>query len=145
MITGWFDYGHPYLTGVIQIVEYDIEGSIDFMVDTGATFTCIHPKDGTILGLPYDRLVAKVCVNTGGGTVERWTVSAVVSFRDDDHLPVYRYEIPVLVAPSGEVSNDLPSVLGQDVLGHWTMVHDRPSGKLEFEVHSADSTDVDDD
>lgn len=45
MITGWFDYGHPYLTGVVQIAEYGIAGPIDFMVDTGATFTCIHPKE----------------------------------------------------------------------------------------------------
>ena len=144
MITGWFDYGHPYLTGVIQIAEYGIAGPIDFMVDTGATFTCIHPKDGFLLALPYDRLGGEVCVDSGGGKVKRWTVTAVVSFRDDNHLPVYRYEIPVLVAPYDEVSNDLPSVLGQDVLGRCKMVHDRPSGKLEFEVHSADSTDVDD-
>ena len=125
--------------------EFGAQQLIDFMVDTGATFTCIHPKDVLLLGLTYDLLKNKICVESGGGTVERRKVQAALSFRDSDDATVYGYDIPILVANPDDVGDELPSVLGQDILEHWRMVHDRSHNELAFRVYRADRHDLEDD
>lgn len=65
MIFGWFDDRHPFVAAHIQIPEFGIERAVDFLVDTGATFTCIHPQDGLIMGLPYGELGDAICVESG--------------------------------------------------------------------------------
>ena len=142
MIFGWFDDRHPFVAAHVQIPELGIERAVDFLVDTGATFTCIHPQDGLIMGLPYGELGDAICVESGGGPVTRFRIPTVLSFRDDDEVSVYRYEVTVLVAESNAVSGDLPSVLGQDILAHWRMVHDRNRDTVTFDVYRADHTDL---
>jgi hypothetical protein len=49
------------------------------------------------------------------------------------------YELEILIAPE-PAADDLPSILGQDVLHHLAMTHDPTNGVLAFEVRSADLT-----
>ena len=48
------------------------------------------------------------------------------------------YDLEIRIGRPEEVGGGLPSVLGQDVLGRWVMVHDPAIGRLQFHVRSAD-------
>ena len=53
MITAYFDNGRPHVSAHIEIPRLNITGTIPLLVDTGADNTCIHPKDGPELLIPY--------------------------------------------------------------------------------------------
>lgn len=47
MITGSFDgEGRPYVQGRLIISRFKVDGFIDFLMDTGADTTTLHPDDG---------------------------------------------------------------------------------------------------
>ena len=56
MIIGAFDSGRPYVTGDVIIPRLNVRGAVAFLVDTGADVTCIHPKDGAQLLIPFTEL-----------------------------------------------------------------------------------------
>ena len=57
MITGSFDgEGRPYVQGRLIISRFKVDGFIDFLMDTGADTTTLHPDDGIQLHVPFIRL-----------------------------------------------------------------------------------------
>lgn len=113
-------------------------GTVRFLVDTGAAVTCIHPKDGIPLRLPFDRLQHGGYVTGVGGRSERFVERAILTFVDADGAVTYVYDLDTRVGKPEQVGSGLPSLLGQDVLGRWVMVHDPAIGRLQFQVRSAD-------
>ena len=67
-----------------------------------------------------------------------WHGSLAVSFQDEGGRPIYRYRITVRIGEPEDVSDVLPSLLGQDVLRRWRMIHEPDIGRLEFYVKSSD-------
>ena len=58
MIEGYFDrHGRPYLQGRLIIERLQVDGPIEFLVDTGSDGTVLHPKDGQLLN------VVLICCN----------------------------------------------------------------------------------
>ena len=48
------------------------------------------------------------------------------------------YRLSVDIARQIQYNNSVPSLLGQDILRNWRVIHDRFANELTFEVHLAD-------
>ena len=116
MITAYFDNGRPHVSAHIEIPRLNITGTIPLLVDTGADNTCIHPKDGPELLIPYQSLNRPTTVRGIAGTSQRYLEDAVISFRDSLGTPVFRYRFTVRIGKPDDVDLRLPSLLGQDLL-----------------------------
>ncbi len=137
MIIGNFEGIHPYTNGYIEIQRLGVRGTVEFLVDTGADVTCIHPKDGSSLFIPYDDLRNGKEVGGIGGTSLRYPEPAILSFRESTGAPVHRYRIEVRIGKPEDVDEWMPSVLGQDILKHWRTIHEPDLKRVEFHVRSS--------
>ena len=139
MIAGWFDTRErPTVRARLIIPRMGVDGRIDFLVDTGATLTSLHPDDGQRIGCPFDELRnARNMVGVGGSSQYFLEPAVVVLYGENSVRPL---NVELLVSkpqpPSTSdphpVVNRLPSLLGRDVLNRLRMDYDFPSGRLEF-------------
>ena len=100
--------------------------------------TCIHPKYGIPSRLPFNRLQHGEYVTGVGGRSERFAELAILALVDADGAVTYVYEMDIRGGKPEQVGRGLPSLLGQDVLGRWVMVHDPVIGRLQFQVRSTE-------
>ena len=126
------------LRGQLALPRLRLIDRVTFVVDTGANSTCLHPYDARRLGVDYNALAPGTPGRGVGGTQEQFSEEAVLSFFDGTN--VYFYFLEVDIPAVTDASLNLPSLLGQDVLRHWRMVHDPARGALRFTVRGADST-----
>ncbi|MYC31993.1 MAG: hypothetical protein F4X64_02315 [Chloroflexi bacterium] len=139
MIVGEFDpSGRPTVEGHLTLPRFGIFRTINFLVDTGADSTCIHPRDGAPARIPFDLLGGSVPSSGVGGTVTYFRELAVLEFLDVEAREIHKYELDVFIAkpePDSRHSiNRLHSLLGRDVLDRWRMVYERTDNLLEFIV-----------
>ena len=73
-----------------------------------------------------------------GDSATRISGIAWMTFLDSADAVSYVYDLEVRIGRPKEVGGGLPSVLAQDVLGRWVMVHDPAIGRLQFHVRSSD-------
>ena len=139
MIVGVFNrYGYPTVEGRLEIPRLGVSYTVPFLVDTGADGTCLHPRDGSRAGIPFERLRNGVTVGGIGGQSTYYEEPAVLMFTDDAEEHTYRYNAIMEIAKPEDVSDEIPSLLGRDIIDRWRMVYDRTEGVLEFTVRSAD-------
>jgi hypothetical protein len=99
--------------------------AIDFLLDTGATNTCLHPQDAmTKVGIPMgtlsrpDRWHQRMRMPGIGGSPEYYIWPAIYGFdHDDGHFQQLSGEIRI--APLPATNPSLPSLLGWDVLRYF--------------------------
>ena len=140
MIAGHFENGQPYVRAVLGIPRLGVYGTIRLLADTGSAVTCIHPKDAIPLRVPFHLLEddPEKAIRGVGGRSERSEEPVTFSFMDVSGETVYVYQVAARIGKPEHVGNDIPSVLGQDVLRRWLTVHDPANGRLEFHVWEAD-------
>ena len=63
-----------------------------------------------------------------------------MTFRDIEESSLQVYSLLVDIARPTRYNDGVPSLLGQDILRCWRVVHDRLANDLTFEVHLADFT-----
>ena len=139
MIIGEFKGIQTYVSAVIGIPRLGVFGAVGFLVDTGASVTCLHPRDSIALRLPFDHLERSEHIVGVGGRSERFLERGTLTFLDSDSTATYVYNLDVRVGKPEQVGSGLPSVLGQDVLSRWLMVHDPTDRRLQFHVRRADA------
>lgn len=138
MIRGYFDRsGRPIVSCTVRLPQLGFAGNVDFLVDTGASVTCLHPRDGLRLGLPFDELAGDP-VNIGGTTGEYpyFPQPAELNFADSGR--VHGMPVELRIAKPAEDSSHrivrIPSLLGRDVLNRWRMDYDPRNNNLDFHV-----------
>ena len=137
MIIGKFDErARPYIRGRLIIARFNVELRIDFLMDTGAERTCIHPRDTNRARIPIGELGGAVGSRGVGGLSAYYREPALLYF--EDHLYIRVYAIELLIADPREGSRGLPSLLGRDVINHWNIRYDPTNAALECLVHYAD-------
>ena len=140
MIAGEFDpQGHPTVWGRLDIPQWNVSHLMPFLLDTGADVTTIHPRDAGRAGIPFERLRTGITVGGIGGQSTYYREPATLVFADDTERRDYRYRITVDIAKPEDVSGEIPSLLGRDIIDRWRMVYDRTDDVLEFTVRSADA------
>ena len=137
MIRGWFDEAErPFVNAEIYLPRLRFSKRIPFLVDTGADRTALHPVDcGEI---PYT-LLGDLSESRGiGGSSRYHRELARIYFWDRERSCFQAYEQVIGIAEPTETNGWVPSLVGQDIIGRWRVVHDRPTNTLTFEPRQVD-------
>ena len=137
MIVGRFDgQGRPRIRGRLIISRFNVDRRIDFLLDTGAESTCLHPRDVSRARIPINELGGAIQSRGVGGLSAYYREPAVIFFEDRAYTRIY--EIELLIADPREGNRGLPSLLGRDVINNWRISYDPTDSTLECDVRYAD-------
>ncbi len=141
MIAGYFDeQGRPRIAGVIHLPSFGGTGEVDFLLDTGARYTCLAPGDGRSIGIDYRAITNWAGAALGVGGVARTTeVPALLRFTENTRIERY-YRLQLDMLQDTPLSASLLSVIGRDILINWRTTYDPTQRELTAAVHSADHT-----
>ena len=92
-------------------------------------------------GIPYDRLGNAAQSGGIGGLATYYGEPSYIAFRDSSRTHVYLQTIGI--AEPSAYNASIPSLLGQDIIQHWRIVHDRPGNSLTVDVVWSDLTILD--
>ena len=126
----------PYISCRVVIPRLGLDRRIDFLLDTGADSTCLHPSDAQMLGIPFDMLRDESISSGIGGGASYYRESALLAFRDG---PITSgYNIRLLIARPTTSNARLPSLLGRNIISRWSVLYEPINGRLECRVLDAD-------
>jgi hypothetical protein len=142
MIHGFFDLSYrpplpKVLVGLVLPYRSETFMPIEFVIDTGASATCLHPRDARqrlrftredFTDLPR---IAREDRSLAGITAAAvyYTTPARYIMADDGGTPqVIDAEIRIAEPSAG--NQELPSVLGWDILERFRIVLDRGTGEV---------------
>ena len=140
IVKGSFDptYGRPYVQGLLLIPRWRKLSRIDFLVDTGSDVTTLSPSDGSRMGVDYGSLAYRATFLSAGSSHKAAVERAMVVFASEDGtLPVYLVRLSI--TPYSLKMEQLPSLLGADILRRWRIYWDPSQDRLDFEVISTDA------
>lgn len=137
MIKGRFGNtsGRPYIDGYLEIPHLSVRGNISFVLDTGSDCTVLMPLDARRLKLNYTQLEGSEQDESqgfGGKSID-FIVPAILMIREVGST-VHGYEVDLRVAEPKDGTEDIPSILGRDVLDHWRYTIDRQLSLIEATV-----------
>ena len=128
----------PRVLASIQLVGISPSWTgVDFLVDTGAGWSCLHPADARRAGVAASALVSPdqwpemVTVQGVGGIVQYFVAPVRYAFRHHDGTTQY-IDDRIHVAPRTPLNAGLPSLLGWDVLSRFGLLADWSSRRLEL-------------
>jgi hypothetical protein len=88
--------------------------------------------------IPFDQLGNITSSRGISGKSEYFSEPALLAFEDRPLIRVY--EVDLFIGQSHGATQELPSLLGRDVINHWYMQYDPTNAKLAFVVRHADYT-----
>lgn len=129
--------GRPYLEGRLIIPRLSITGDISFLVDTGADRSVLMPLDTERLGIDIADLDGDLESTGIGGVIHNFVEHSVLIF-SEPRKAIHLYYLELAISPPDPAIQDLPSLLGRDVLDRLRMTYDAQKPSLTFKVLSAD-------
>jgi hypothetical protein len=140
VIRGYFNLGSGWPVPWVQVNLFLPGHSqdwqpVEFLLDTGAAMTCLHPRDAMLVGVEPVRLTSaaswpRLEQSFGvGGAAAIFVTPARYAFERDD-LPPYIIEGEIRVAQLSLGNQRLPSLLGWDVLKHFALSIDQDTGEV---------------
>ena len=144
-IRGYWDTDEPsapYIRSTLYIPRIRLVTEVDFLIDTGADATSLHPYDVSRAGIDVGTLPGTLRAASGiGGTMRYIETDAFVYLYDLDARNWHRF--PVLLAVSAddraEPGNRIPSVLGRDVLNDCLCTFDSRQESVILEPYEPES------
>ena len=126
------------MEGRLVIPQFNIDARISFLVDTGADSSLIAPADAKQMGIDHTKLGTPFESLGMGGIALSHTVRGSFAFTDPGRF-VYIYHLDTLdiAVPDPEIE-EMPSLLGREILDRWRMIYDPSRDNLSFIVRSAD-------
>jgi hypothetical protein len=113
---------------------------VEFVVDTGASATCLHPTDATermqfsredLAGLPHVARADRSISGITGAALYLVVPARYLFVHDDGSLQIIDGEIRIAQPIPGNEA--IPSVLGWDILEHFRIVLDRRTGEVQLQ------------
>ena len=139
MILGSFDNGSPFVEGLLVLPRLNIQEPVSFLVDTGADLTCLMPADSHRIGVDFARLQQRTTITGASGYIHPFVERAHVLFTEASGTE-RGYRSRRLIFPDEPELQELHSLLGQNIMGRWRIVHDFSRDILTCTVRSADRT-----
>ena len=135
MIIGWFGRtGRLYVKGDLHFPRLGVSGALEFLVDTGANRTIVHPPGIQELALPLDLLANRREIYGVGGSAGLLFEPAILRFRDTDPTIRYTYRLNLGIAEPNDANRNFPSLLGRNILDCWYLESDPTYNILQFTV-----------
>ena len=127
------------MEGRVLIPRFGIDAKVSFLVDTGADTSLIAPADAKQMAIDYSRLAAPVESLGIGGKALSHPVEGSLVFTDPGRFHYLYHLASIDVAVPDPEIDEMPSLLGRDVLDRWRMAYDPVKNELSFLVRSWDS------
>ena len=140
ILVGEFDEknGRPLLEGTLYIPRLRVGLKIDFLVDTGADITTLSPVDGSDMGVDYDALIeSTMSVRGVGGVGETYVEKAILVFNEPGKAICWYHLSLDILQPQVHLE-EIPSLLGRDILNRMHIRYSFPTNTLTFHVETAD-------
>jgi hypothetical protein len=109
---------------------------VEFLVDTGADATTLHPLDSRPMGIRYSQHFAGVPVGTMygiGGESGYWEEMATIQFLHEDLVNWDILTLPIHIAVPTRQNSRLPALLGRDALQFYRFTSDPAQANLTLE------------
>ena len=134
MIAGYFTAdGRPVIKARVNLPRLGVMGDVDFLVDTGSDTTILHPEAGGALRCPYGELENPLAIESVSGSQIYYAEPAVISFYEGSgERRDFRVDGLSIGKPHPAL-DDLPSLLGRDVLNRLEMIYNFAANRLRFE------------
>ena len=136
--TGFHMLPAPYVQAALLLPRLQLQGLVNFLIDTGADNTTLSLIDVERLNISYRRLKRDSIESVEGIAGEHffYQEEAVLMLRDED-AKTYIFAIKVHVPKKGkggqtEQQRRLPSLLGRDVTDQCRMIIDFQQGVVEL-------------
>ena len=124
----------PVVGGIVHLPRPGIRKRLEFLADTRAGGTVLHPRDAALPSVDFAQLKCEITSRGVGGAVKTFQEEAHLLFRDNTTLEWHEYRLPVRIAEPTNYNRGYPSLLGRDILRRWRTVYDPTNSTLEFEV-----------
>ena len=130
----------PSITAVVEIPTLGVAASVEFLVDTGAARTVIHPRDVRKFEIDIVTYAADACPYTFtgvGGEASYGVEDAILHFKNA------RTNLRTLIGPLDPCQFDfarnknVPSLLGRDFLNQGRLIVDYENNEVSFEMRPA--------
>ena len=108
----------PYFKAQVILPNLGVAGEVNFLIDTGADVTFLHPEDVDNLGIDYRQLnpAAREATVGLGGRSDYYRETATLIFQDSAGGEL-GCELDIFINPHpAPVLLDAPSLLGRDFL-----------------------------
>ena len=132
----------PYIKARVVLPNLGVAGEVNFLIDTGADVTFLHPEDVDRLGIDFRQLspdALERAAGIGGGS-GYYRENATLTFQDSAG-PELHCELVVFIRPGPDPAlQDAPSLLGRDFLNRCDVRLNRSLSLARLEpVHLADT------
>jgi len=108
---------------------------VSFLIDTGADTTVLMPIDGLRMSIPYNTLPTPKTSKGVGGIANDFEKSAHIAVFDADGY-ILTYFVKLTISTPTPHNQDIPSLLGRDIINTWCFTADRPNNLVTAEPHS---------
>ena len=126
----------PYVEAEVHILRLGLRGKVNFLIDTGADATSLHPGDLGNLGITSRALrQERIEVNGVGGSIAYALEDAAIACYDGE-AGGWRYfplRIQICAASDAASVQGVPSLLGRDVLNRCALSVNAASGSVVIE------------
>ena len=139
-VSGFIDtsggVGAPIVRSLVFLPRFGAGGFVDFLVDTGASKTALHPYDWTLF-VPPDRWTDWTVTESLrgiGGSRQYAEEEAGLIFVDEDGNRFASQQMSILVGllTVEDLSIPVPSVLGMDIMSKGSIAIDQHSVTLDL-------------
>lgn len=132
----------PYIKARVVLPDLGVAGDVDFLIDTGADVTFLHPEDVGRLGIDFRRLNPGDMERASGlgGASDYYRENATLTFQNSAG-PELHCELVVFIRPGPDRAlRDAPSLLGRDFLNRCDVRLNRAQSLARLEpVNLADT------
>lgn len=130
----------PSITAFVEVPNLGVSASVEFLVDTGATRTVIHPRDALKFGIDIATYAADACPRTFsgvGGDASYGVEDSILHFKND------KTNLRTFIGPldpsqfDSALNKNIPSLLGRDFLNQGRLIVDYENNEVSFEKRTA--------
>ena len=145
-IEGWYKFqdsgpSAPYMRAQVVIPRLKLQGGVDFLVDTGASYTCLNPHDVTKLKINHaDLHPAEARVSGVGGHLQYHEEEVFLVFGGLAGRSIWPCSNLLIAAKINDPAlaermEMLPSLLGRDFLNLCSITSDPHNNQFSVLPH----------